>query len=902
MKKLILISCLLATTIIINAQQIDKNVQYDSFISSFIKSTHIAGLSVAVIENGKISFMKSYGVKSLVTNEPVTNESVFHTASVSKCFVAVAIHQLCERGKVNLDDPIIKFLTYFKMDDPRYKQITLKQILNHTSGIPDLPSNTNIWTNPDTDDDVAERYVKSLSGLSLVDEPGNAWHYSNIAYDILADVISKVSGKTFEDYMVENIFNPLDMKNSDFLLSRINPELRTSPHVLMRAIVPTIPQIYPYSREHAPSSTLTSNITDMSKWALTVLQKGEYQGKRIFTEDTYYKMIEPQVPINENQKMALGWFLESYKGLNIISHAGGDEGYRSYLAMVPDRSLGIILLCNSDYFSRSQLLNGLFDIWLGESPQVPNTPVSLILGQIYIKDGLIKAIEKYNELKSSNQQGFDMSNREIRRFAFRLFSNNYLDDALTVMKWYSEMFSHDANSYWLLGEIYRTKGEIDKAIEYHEKAVAIDPNSNDSANILKTLKEQKAKRNILGNTFVENVTKHIEYLTSFDHRQAGSKNERLASNYITEQFAQIGINPEIQPFEFESYEFSRTHLVISGKSYQILGLGIDPYKLKKVYKGNALLVDFNQNQVPFTQQEAQGKAIITNNWNSHFRLLKYKPELIIYLDSIEFENIKNQSNINYELKIRGNFGKYSSANIIGTIGNSNPGSKEIIISAHYDTYRTDNPGASDNASGVGVMLELARYFKLHESDLKCNIKFIAFGAEEIGFTGSRNYIDKNASSLRNCELIFNIDNVGGNAPIYLETDGGVSNTKGIKGELQLPSNYKLCSWEGINSCWKLILNDELRMIMSHSNHPKWLEYIVKSSCENLGYDYQTTQTLGSDQLMFAQAGIVASGISIRSSNSHTQTDKFDNINKMSLKKAGDIVLQVILEAEKSIVN
>jgi CubicO group peptidase (beta-lactamase class C family) len=485
MKKLILISFLFFEAATIYPQQIDKNTQYDSFIRSFIKSTHIAGLSVAVIENGKISFMKSYGVKSFETNETVTNESVFHTASVSKCFAAVAIHQLCERGILNLDDPIIKFLPYFKMDDPRYKQITLKQILNHTSGIPDPL--LNFWSNTDTDDGVAESFVMNLSDLKLVDEPGNNWHYSNLAYDILADIISKVSGKTFEDYMMENIFNPLDMKNSDFLLSRINTELRTSPHVLYRAIVPTIPQLYPYSREHAPSSTLTSNITDMSKWAMTILNKGEYHGKRIFSESTFYKMIEPQVPINKNQKMALGWFLESYKELNIISHAGGDEGYRSYLAMVPDRSLGIIMLCNSDYFSRSQLLNGLFDIWLGESPQVPHTPVSIILGQIFMKDGLHKAIEKYNEIKASDSTSYDLTNREVMRFAFRLFNNDFVDDALTTMEWYSEMFSHNANTYWLLGEIFRTKGKIDKAIEYYEKSLELDPNNENTRQILNEL-------------------------------------------------------------------------------------------------------------------------------------------------------------------------------------------------------------------------------------------------------------------------------------------------------------------------------------------------------------------------------------------------------------------------------
>jgi CubicO group peptidase (beta-lactamase class C family) len=368
----------------------------------------------------------------------------------------------------------------------------LKQILDHTSGIPDPLSN--FWSNSDTDDGVAERFVKRLSGLSLVDEPGNKWHYSNLAYDLLADVIAKVTGKTFEDYMKENIFGPLEMKNSDFLLSRIDTCLRTAPHQLYRYLIPTIPPYYPYSREHAPSSTLNSNIKDLSNWVIAILNKGEFHGKRVFSEVTYDKMIAPQMPINNRQKMALGWFLESYQGLNLVSHAGGDEGYRSYLAIAPDKSLGIIFLCNSDYFDRSQLLNGLLNIWLGETPHIPPTPVSIILGQVYLQEGMKKAKEKYAEIKASDSARYDLTNREVMRFAFRLFNNDHPNDALDAMQWYSEMFSHNANTYWLMGEIYRVKGEINLAIAYYEKAVAIDPDANDASEKLETFKDQKVIR------------------------------------------------------------------------------------------------------------------------------------------------------------------------------------------------------------------------------------------------------------------------------------------------------------------------------------------------------------------------------------------------------------------------
>jgi len=410
--------------------------------------------------------------------------------------------------------------------------------------------------------------------------------------------------------------------------------------------------------------------------------------------------------------------------------------------------------------------------------------------------------------------------------------------------------------------------------------------------------QQKSSTGILSDDFSDAAFAHIAYLAGLGHRHVGTENDQQAIRYIKNQFDKMNVEVEIQPFEFEAFEYAKTRLVIGGESFNLSGLGLNPFKHNKEYEGTALLVDLSQTEISYTQQETEGKTIIANDWNAHFRLLQYKPGLIIYLEPLEFEKIKTQPDLRYKLDIEGSFIKYRSANIIGKVGKNRSCSKEIIISAHFDTYGKNNPGASDNASGVSVLLELARAFKANESDLNCAVKFIALGAEEVGLVGSRNYLEDNASPLQDCELLFNIDNVGGNAPIVIEIDGGVRGIPEKKGISQIPDTLKTCSWEGISSKWRILMDDDLAKIMGVSNHPQWLVDVVNKSLEDLGYSFRTAQNLGSDQLVFAQAGIVACGLGIMNQDSHTSQDVPEKINKNSLKRAGEITARVVMNSLK----
>ena len=130
--------------------------------------------------------------------------------------------QLVERGKIDLDAPVAQYLPYFRLDDDRYREMTIRQMLSHTSGMPDMEESEydELVAHPEVDEGAAERYVRGLSHLKLVAAPGERFFYSNIAYNVLGDLIAKVSGQTFEDYMKEHILRPAGMPGQHLLLSR----------------------------------------------------------------------------------------------------------------------------------------------------------------------------------------------------------------------------------------------------------------------------------------------------------------------------------------------------------------------------------------------------------------------------------------------------------------------------------------------------------------------------------------------------------------------------------------------------------------------------------------------------------------------------------------------------------
>eukprot|EP01132_Coremiostelium_polycephalum_P018020 gene18020-21508_t len=191
-------------------------------------SETVPGISIAITNGPDIVYTKSFGFSNVQTKEKLTPLSTYHVASVSKTFTATAVMQLAEKGKIDIDQPLITYLPYFKLKDMRYKAITIKQMLNHTSGMLDISNADDEkyydWDKAIVDEGALERYTRSLADSAMQSGPGVEYHYSNIAYDVLGDLIAKVSGMPFEKYVKDNILSPLEMNESSFYYPEIKKD------------------------------------------------------------------------------------------------------------------------------------------------------------------------------------------------------------------------------------------------------------------------------------------------------------------------------------------------------------------------------------------------------------------------------------------------------------------------------------------------------------------------------------------------------------------------------------------------------------------------------------------------------------------------------------------------------
>jgi len=337
--------------------------EIETFLQSLIDTGGIPGIAIAITSGQDVVYDKGFGVTSIETKERLGPQHIFHVASVSKTFTATAVMQLYEKGKIDINKTLVTYLPYFKLGDERYKLITVKQMLNHTSGMPDVEDYE--WEKAVADEGAAERYTRSLADKKLISSPGKEYHYSNIAFDVMADLVAKTSGMPFEKYLKENILTPLEMNESSFYAPEIKTSLRTTPHT---GNPPKVSPIYPYNRMHAPSSTLNTNVLEMSHWAIANMNDGKYKTIRILSPNMLSMMMKPTFMIDSNRKISVGlsWFMYPYQGMTIYEHGGSDLGYKSLLTLIPEKKIGIIILCNLEEIRIYDTRNKVRDILLAK--------------------------------------------------------------------------------------------------------------------------------------------------------------------------------------------------------------------------------------------------------------------------------------------------------------------------------------------------------------------------------------------------------------------------------------------------------------------------------------------------------------------------------------------------------
>lgn len=379
------------------------------YLENIMATHNLPGMAIGLVKDNEIVYARAFGYDNIADSIPTTIYSLYHMASISKPFVATAIMQLLEDGKIDLDETVVTYLPYFKVVGEKYDKITIKQMLNHISGMPDVKDYE--WYDPQYDEGAIERYVRSISEERMISEPGQSFAYSNMAFECLGDVISKVSGMSFADYCKKNILDPIGMEKSNFLKPEYLPENWASPYIRIAGLEEA--DDYPYNRRHGPSSTLHSNVVEMCYWALANMNMGIYDNKRILEAESYNDLWMPWHQIGETRHIGLSWFLDIYGGHKLVGHGGGDLGFRTNLMILPKEKMSVVVVCNLNPAPVGEIANAAIDVMLGNEAEKAKAPASASVFKELNEKGVEAAIILWKTLETDHPDDYDFGPQQF---------------------------------------------------------------------------------------------------------------------------------------------------------------------------------------------------------------------------------------------------------------------------------------------------------------------------------------------------------------------------------------------------------------------------------------------------------------------------------------------------------
>ncbi|MDW3229227.1 MAG: serine hydrolase [Acidobacteriota bacterium] len=341
----------------------------ENLVARVMKTFEVPGLSLVIVKNGQVSLAKGYGVKKLGEPAPVNAQTLFGIASNSKLFTAIALGMLVDEGKIRWDDPVVNHMPDFQMYDPVVsREIMVKDLLCHRSGLGLGAGDLMLW--PASDLNRKEilrrlRYIRPSSSFRT------RYAYSNIMFVVAGELLERVSGLRWEDYVREKIQKRVGMNYSNTSCALVaQEENKAWPHVPLEGQVVPVKNLY-LTENVNPAGGINSCAEDMAKWMLVLLDKGKLpDGSRLVSERTFDEItsIVTPVPISrpapELSPLAmnfngygLGIRIRDYRRHKVLTHTGGLEGYVSQVWLMPEIGLGITILTNQESTNAFYALN-----------------------------------------------------------------------------------------------------------------------------------------------------------------------------------------------------------------------------------------------------------------------------------------------------------------------------------------------------------------------------------------------------------------------------------------------------------------------------------------------------------------------------------------------------------------
>ena len=358
MKKVLLFLtvCILYTTITY-AQGFDRSLfikdSLDIYVNRALTNWRIPGMAICVVKDGNVVLMKGFGTKELGVPGGIDENTLFMIGGNTKAFTATAMTLLEASNRLSIDDKVTKYIPSFKLDNlAAGEQTIITDLLTHRLGFKTLQGDFSFYNT-----DLSRQHIlEKMARMKAVYPFRTKWGYTNSAYMLAGEIIPKVTGRPWEEYVKDNILAPLGMMNTLTLTKDLPASLnRTVPHTLLDGRLTAIP--YPQLDNMAAAMGMSSSINDMSKWMMALMNDGKVGQKQMIPAAAVTATFKPQdivgsvtYPNGESgyKLYGLGWFLQDYAGRHLVMNDGAVNGYLSSVTLVPQEKLGIVILTNTD--------------------------------------------------------------------------------------------------------------------------------------------------------------------------------------------------------------------------------------------------------------------------------------------------------------------------------------------------------------------------------------------------------------------------------------------------------------------------------------------------------------------------------------------------------------------------
>ncbi len=370
MKQLFVVCFFIATTLSSFSQK-NNSITFERYVQNALQAWKTPGLSVVVVKDGKVVYKNGFGVTELGKQNPFTTSTLSICASTTKAMTAVCMGMLVDEGKIKWDDKVSDVYPALKLsDDYASSQLTIRDLLTHNAGLGNADWFWVLGMNVDT-------IINRMRLLQPAYSFRSSFIYQNLMYMIAGEVIHKISGKTYDDFIKERLFAPLGMTHTyaNYSLSANEPSHITPHFMYDDSVVKPIRFIEAKGIDAAGG--VWSCADDISKWVMFMLDSATVNGKKLLKTETYNELFKPQVMVTEDQfyptqqitkphwkTYGLGWFQEDYRGSMLQFHTGSLDGAVAITGLIPDQHFGVYIFGNRDHTElRHALMYKAIDFW-----------------------------------------------------------------------------------------------------------------------------------------------------------------------------------------------------------------------------------------------------------------------------------------------------------------------------------------------------------------------------------------------------------------------------------------------------------------------------------------------------------------------------------------------------------